>query len=112
MKQQKKMQEEALREQKRCEKEDAEVKKRNISVEEKAKAACHVNLARSGEEKTTSCYEREVTQSDEPLVPLSPGVLFPSQVIFFYFLNHLLLEFTSVIRGRLYNIVLAKQQIT
>ena len=58
------------------------VKKRNISVEEKAKAACHVNLARSGEEKTTSCYVREVTRSDEPLVPLSPGVLFPTQVVF------------------------------
>ena len=58
------------------------MKKRNISVEEKAKAACHVNLARSGEENSTSCYVREVTRSDEPLVPFSPAVLFPSQVVF------------------------------
>ena len=51
--------------------------------------------------------------SDAP-EPLSGETLDPVKktLASFYFLNHLLLEFTSVITGLLYNIVLAKQQIT
>ena len=49
------------------------VKKRNISAEEKAKAACHVNLARSGEEKSTSCYVREESAHSHAAARRSPS---------------------------------------
>ena len=52
--------------------------------ETREKIACDVREVSptDKEKESTSCYVREVTRSDETLVPLSPVVLFPCQVVF------------------------------